>query len=58
VGDEHQNMDLHKKKVMAFVAASTGLVAIILCLLSFWIFYIKYSSKSKKKNLQNSGILC
>ncbi|KEH28847.1 receptor-like kinase [Medicago truncatula] len=54
VGDEHQNMDSHMKKVMAFVAASTGLGAIILCLLSFWIFYIKYSSKSKKKNLQNS----
>ncbi|GAU15062.1 hypothetical protein TSUD_08000 [Trifolium subterraneum] len=41
---------------MAFVASSTALGAIILCMLSFWIYHIKYSSKSNKKKFQSSDV--
>ncbi|CAL5206319.1 unnamed protein product [Lathyrus oleraceus] len=55
VGVEDEKMDSHNKKVKAFVVASTALSAIILCLLSFWIYYIINASKpNRKKNLQNS----
>lgn len=56
VRDEQQKNDSHNKKVMVFVVASTALGAVILSLLSFWIYYTKYCSKSNKKNLQSSGI--
>ncbi|XP_004498775.1 probable receptor-like protein kinase At1g80640 [Cicer arietinum] len=54
VRDEQQKNDSHNKKVMVFVVASTALGAVILSLLSFWIYYTKYCSKSNKKNLQSS----
>jgi hypothetical protein len=56
VGDENHKMDSHKKKIMALIVASTALGAIILCMLSFWIYHIKYSSKPNKKKFQTSGI--
>ncbi|KAK2452889.1 Protein kinase superfamily protein [Trifolium repens] len=54
VGDENNKMDSHKKKIMALIVASTALGAIILCMLSFWIYHIKYSSKPNKKKFQTS----
>ncbi|XP_061363900.1 probable receptor-like protein kinase At1g80640 [Gastrolobium bilobum] len=54
MGDEQQQMDSHKKMVIAFIVASTALGAVILCVLCFWIYYTKYHSKSNRKNLQSS----
>ncbi|KAG4934100.1 hypothetical protein AAZX31_17G202700 [Glycine max] len=54
MGAEQQHMDSHKKMVIAVAVASTSLGAVILCVLCIWIYYTKYPSKSKGKNVQRS----
>ncbi|KAJ1413141.1 Serine-threonine/tyrosine-protein kinase, catalytic domain [Sesbania bispinosa] len=55
VKEEHHQRDLHKKVVIGLVVASSALGTIILSLLCFWVYKIKYVSKSNKKNVQSSG---
>ena len=55
MGAEQQHMDSHKKMVIAVAVASTSLGAVILCVLCIWIYYTKYPSKSKGKNVQRSA---
>ncbi|RDY03643.1 putative receptor-like protein kinase [Mucuna pruriens] len=54
MGAEEQQMDSHKKMVIAIAVASTSLGAVILSVLCIWIYYTKYPSKSKGKNAQRS----
>ncbi|KAK7311220.1 hypothetical protein RJT34_09218 [Clitoria ternatea] len=55
MGSEQQQMDSHKKMVIAIAVASTSLGAVILCVLCIWIYYTKFPSKSSnRKNVKNS----
>ncbi|KAL2318043.1 hypothetical protein Fmac_031919 [Flemingia macrophylla] len=54
MGAEQQQMDSHKKMVIAIAVASTSLGAVILCVLCVWIYYTKYPSKSNTKKVQRS----
>jgi len=55
MGAEEQQIDSHKKMVIAIAVASTSLGAVILSVLCIWIYHTKYPSKSKGKNVQRSG---
>ncbi|XP_057959923.1 probable receptor-like protein kinase At1g80640 [Malania oleifera] len=50
---EHRT-DSNKKMHVAVIVASSGLSAIILCLLCVWIYHRKSSQKSQKKNTKSS----
>ncbi|ESW33149.1 hypothetical protein PHAVU_001G047100 [Phaseolus vulgaris] len=54
MGAEEQQIDSHKKMVIAIAVASTSLGAVILSVLCIWIYHSKYPSKSKGKNVQRS----
>ncbi|KAK7320667.1 hypothetical protein VNO77_30356 [Canavalia gladiata] len=54
MGAEQQQIDSHKKMVIAIAVASTSLGAVILCVLCIWIYYTKFPSKSNRKNVQSS----
>ncbi|KAL2525749.1 Protein kinase superfamily protein [Abeliophyllum distichum] len=56
VGRGKHGMGSNKKLLVALIAASTALGAIILFLLCFWIYYRKYTNKSQEKRDHSSDV--
>lgn len=55
--ENHQKDYSHKKVLLVLVIIAIALSVLILSILCLWIYHIKHPSKSKRKNVLNSGIL-
>lgn len=53
--DEQSRVDSHHKMIVALVVPCSALGAIILFLLCFWLYHLKCTHKSSKKNAKNPG---
>ncbi|XP_044463796.1 probable receptor-like protein kinase At1g80640 [Mangifera indica] len=51
--DEQSRVDSHHKMIVALVVPCSALGAIILFLLCFWLYHLKCTHKSSKKNAKN-----
>ncbi|CAI9759696.1 unnamed protein product [Fraxinus pennsylvanica] len=56
VGGGKHGMGSNKKLLVALIAASTAMGAIILVLLCFWVYHRKYINKSKEKRSHSSDV--
>ncbi|CDP18793.1 unnamed protein product [Coffea canephora] len=52
--EKHHQMDSNRKLVIALIAASTALGAILFLMLFFWIYHKKHTSKSQTDSLHSS----
>lgn len=53
--DEQSRVDSHHKMIVALIVPCSALGAIILFLLCFWLYHLKFTHKSSNKNAKNPG---